>query len=95
LSVKEHGVLNGVVILGRRARGRGIAVVGYGGGLVLSSDTHGSSIALERGVGSLLLRGCNTLKGSSADLEALLTLSQSGGVEVAGGGGRRESPGHS
>jgi hypothetical protein len=56
LSVKEHGVLNGVVILGRRARGRGIAVVGYGGGL---------------------------------------TLSQSGGVEVAGGGGRRESPGHS
>jgi predicted small secreted protein len=92
LSVKEHGVLNGVVILGRRARGRGIAVVGYGGGLVLSSDTHGSSIALERGVGSLLLRGCNTLKGSGADLEALL---QSGGVEVAGGGGRRESPGHS
>jgi predicted small secreted protein len=68
LSVKEHGVLNGVVILGRRARGRGIAVVGYGGGLVLSSDTHGSSIALERGVGSLLLRGCNTLKGSGADL---------------------------
>jgi hypothetical protein len=112
--VKEHGVLNGVVILGRRARGNGVAVVGGvgipleirvggGGSRALSSGArqgvmrpHGSSIALGRGGGCLLLHGCSTLKGSGVDLKALLALSQSSGVEVAGGNGdKRESPGHS